>query len=140
MYQKDAAKAAWTAAGLYRSKDAKLRKFLKYFDDSPMDCWPEVVKKARSDYSEYMEQLVQPLWQIGDKLLRVNLIRYADLSHKNEFELLAKLSHKLKADEDRPELSAIVHAGTKPLLKQVLGRKDLPAGIRALAERRSVKV
>src|SRR5213594_4063258 len=102
MYQKDAAKAAWTAAGLYRSKDAKLRKFLKYFDDSPMDCWPEVVKKARSDYSEYMEQLVQPLWQTGDKLLRVNLIRYADLSHKNEFELLAKLSHKLKADEDRP--------------------------------------
>lgn len=140
MHQRDAVKAAWAAAGLYRSKDAKLREFLKYVDGLSKECWPEAVKKARSDYSAYIPQLVEPLWQTGDKLLRVNLIRYADLSRKDERELLGRLSRNLKAQEDGPELSAIVYGGTKPLLAEILKRKDLPAGLRAVAERRSVQL
>ena len=52
MYQKEAAKAAWTAAGLYRSRDPKLRDFLKHVETEEQDCWPTLAKRLRANSPE----------------------------------------------------------------------------------------
>jgi len=140
MHQREAARSAWVAAGLYKSGDAKLRRFLHEFDATPQDCWPQVVELVRKTYPEFIVQLVTPLWKSGDTLLRVNLIRHADLSRKNEAELVGRWAAALDAERDRYELAAVVEHGSAQRLDKVLKRKKLSDSLRLAAYLRRIEI
>jgi hypothetical protein len=138
MYQKAAAKAAWTAAGLYKSKDAKLRDFLKHVETEEHDCWSKLAKRLRANSPELLEQIVAPLWDSGDKLLRVNIVRHCDPSRKDEHDLLDKLSRRLDPRIDAPELTAIARSSTTRAIEHLAARKDVAEPIRNVARHRLV--
>lgn len=138
MYQKEAAKAAWTAAGLYRSRDPNLRAFLKHIDTAAPDCWVKLAEKLRAEHPQLLEPIVAPLWNSGDKLLRVNIVRHLDPSRKDEHDLLDRLARKLDAKDDGPELVAIARSGTTKAIDRIAKRSDVPEPIRGLARQRLV--
>jgi hypothetical protein len=138
MYQKEAAKAAWMAAGLYRSRDPKLRDFLKHVETDEQDCWSKLAKRLRTNSPELLEQIVTPLWNSGDKLLRVNIVHYLDPSRKDEHDLLDKLSRRLDPHVDAPELAAIARSGTTAAIEHLVARNDVPEPIRNVARHRLV--
>ena len=138
MHQRAAAKAAWTAAGLYRSHDPKLRDFLKRVETEPGDCWPALADRLRAHAPELLAQLVEPLWKSGDKLLRINVIRFLDPARKDEHDLLDKLARKLDARDDAAELAAIARSSTTAALEHLAKRKDVAEPIRGLARQRLV--
>ncbi|XHS77630.1 hypothetical protein ACFJGW_18180 [Burkholderiaceae bacterium UC74_6] len=140
MHQRDAARAAWAAAGLTKTHDAKLHRFMHAFDALPGDCWPEVVALIRKDFPEYIEQLAAPLWKSGDLLLRVNLIRHADLARKDEAALVGRWAAALDADRHLYELTAVVEQGNAELLDKLLKRKKLPDRMRLAAHERRLQI
>lgn len=138
MHQKDAVRAAWAAAGLYDSKDGRLQQALAAFEEAPLECWPDLARRIRANFPECIEALVKPLWMSGDKLVRVNLIRHADLARPEERQLLEKAVRTLSKG-DLPEFSAVVNTATQPIVERLLKRKDLPEQLRAIAQRRKPK-
>jgi hypothetical protein len=138
MYQKAAAKAVWTAAGLYRSRDPKLRDFLRHFETEEQNCWAKLGKHLRAQAPELLEQVVAPLWDSGDKLLRVNIIRHLDPARKDEHALLDKLSRRLDARADAPELAAIARSSTTAAIERLAARNDVAEPIRNVARHRLV--
>ena len=137
MHQKDSVRKAWADAGLYRTDDAKLRQFLQHFDDARMECWPELVAACRAHYPEYKAVLAKPLWDTGDKLLRLNLIRAADTTHKDEVSLVKGFVDASHALDDQPELQAVVHLGHARLAAAVAAKPGVPKDLAVLARERS---
>lgn len=140
MHQKDLVRQTWESAGLYSSEDSKLQEFLKFFDNTPTACWPEVVEMVRNQYSEYLEKLVLPLWKSGDKLLRLNLIRAANLDHEKEKQILTELVGQCDLQQDKPELRAAIEKDSQPAIDLVLTCKELPQGLKSLAELRHQQI
>jgi hypothetical protein len=118
MHQKELARRAWENAGLYKSKNEKLRAFLKHFDATPAACWTDVVKEVREHYPELKAQLIAPLWNSGDRLLRINLLRGADPAQPDEVALLQKVAATLRPERDPVELRVAATIASP----EVLGR------------------
>jgi hypothetical protein len=136
MHQKDLARQAWRDAGLYRSRDQKMRAFLEHFDDSPPDCWADVVETVRGDYPDLKAKLATPLWNTGDKVLRLNILRHADPTLPDELALLKKFTTKLDPDGDAPEIHTIARSDNPELLGRLARKRGLPAGLAATIEAR----
>jgi hypothetical protein len=134
MHQRETARAAWSAAGLTHADDAGLRRFFKDFDAMPERCWPELMPLVRNKYDAYLERLAMPLWESGDVLLRLNLIRHLDPAHKAELTLMQRLTDGLDNHQHRRELLGVVERGSEALLRRVLKRKGLPDSLRLLAQ------
>ena len=133
MHQKDFVRQAWTEAVLYRSKDPKIGAFLKRFEETSVDCWPELVKELRERYPEYKEQLVVPIWNTGDKLLRLNVIRSFELDRNDEVALLQELVRRSDLQQDAVELQAVVCRDHEQLLNQVAKKRGLSSELKSLA-------
>ncbi len=134
MHQKDAARRAWQEAGLYRSSNPQVRDFLRRFENSSAACWEELADVVRLEYPDLKETLVRPLWDSGDKVLRVNLLRLADLRQDDEAELYGEATGTLRGDKDAPELETVIRGGEKQFLDQVGRKRTLPEGVRRLLE------
>ncbi len=134
MYQKDVVKKAWEAAGLYRSRKPKLRQFLKQVDESTTHCWEQFAQAIRERYYDYLEEIVVPLWQTGEKLLRLNLIRLAEPSRKKEQALLEEWTRRCDPKKEDLELRALIRTGSKPALDQILKHKRFPERLKVLAK------
>jgi hypothetical protein len=135
MYQKDLVKKAWADAGLYRSRDPKLRRFLDKVDKCTGDCWPELAEEARERYAEYIDTLVEPLWKTGDKLVRLNLIRLADIENERDRHTVEEFVSKARPTEVH-ELQAIARVADLPLLEKVAKKRNLPTELRDFVEDR----
>jgi len=140
MHQKDLVKQAWEKAGLYRSKDAKLRQFLAHFENVRTDCWPELTAEMRDRYPEYLDVLVQPLWDSGDKLVRVNLLRLARLDDKRERALVDKVIDASDPRTDVVELRTAVMRGDATLASHVAAKKGLDPDMRRFVTRRQAEI
>jgi hypothetical protein len=140
MHQKDLVKQAWESAGLYSRRDAKLQQFLKHVDESPTACWPELIDLCRTRYPEYLEQLVTPIWNTGDRLLRLNLIRAIDLERQDEQALFTKLVRQSDLQHDEPELRAIIQVANRPVLDRMMRRRSLPQELKTLVELRRARL
>jgi hypothetical protein len=135
MHQKDAAIKAWEDAGLFRTHDKRLRELLERIRTSPVGCWPEYVDLVRGEYSTYKERLVRPLWESGDPLLRVNLIRAASpRAYKDEAELLKRFAKEVDPRKDQHEVLALARAGDDKLRRQLAKRKDMPPRLAAAVD------
>ena len=138
MHQRDLVRKAWSDAGLYNTKDAKLQQLLKHVEETPLDCWPELIELVRTQYPEYLEKLVAPIWNTGDKLLRLNLIRNTDFSQLVEKKLAQKLIRQLKPANDALELHAIIRGAPVDVLDQVDKKKGIPDQLKVLIDQRRV--
>ncbi len=117
MHQKGLVKQAWQAAGLYDGKDPALAAFLNLLDATATDCWPQLIVECRKNFGGYKAKLADPIWKTGDKVLRLNLIRIADLSLPDEVAILQKYVAKCDPKLDALELRAFVQTGSPPLAK-----------------------
>jgi hypothetical protein len=139
MHQKELARRVWEKAGLYRSKNARLRAFLAHFDATPGTCWPDVVNEVRAHYPELKAALVVPLWNSGDPLLRANLLRRADPSSPDEDALLQKFAASIRPERDPAELRAAATIDSPAVLARLGKLSGLSAeSARAIALRREV--
>src|SRR6202043_1118154 len=87
-------KQAWLEAGLYDSKDPQLQSFLQYFERTIHSCWPDLWPMIRASYAEYKEQLLAPLWDTGEKMLRLNVIRALAPDHSDEVEIFQRIARR----------------------------------------------
>lgn len=133
MHQRDLVKRAWADAGLYETKDAKLRQFLEHVDAAGTDCWPELIAECRARYPEYKAALVAPLWKAGDKLVRLNVIRAVDVGQEDEVAIVHDFVKRSHPEQDEHELRAVVHLRHAPLTAAVASKPGLPHRLRAIA-------
>lgn len=130
MHIRDLAKQKWREAGLYDSRKAKVRAFLKHVDDHPDKCWDEWVQEFRDHYYDLFKDLIPPLLYTDDKLLRLTLIRKADLRKRRELNLLKKFVREADPVKDEPELSVIAKLSHKGLTAELAKRTDLTSKVR----------
>ena len=127
MHQRETAKAAWTAAGVYQNADARLRQFLTAFEQCPADCWPALTGQVRDAYPRYKKRLASALWASGDKLLRLNLIRSLDPSRPDELNLMKTYLRSCDPATDIPEIGAFFESGHPAVVAQLAKIPALPA-------------
>ena len=117
----------WRKAGLYQSQSPTMQSFLAF--DSESD-WERGLQEFRDKHYGLFDQIVPPLLQSEDKLLRLLLIRHADVSKRRELNLLKRLAQTADPIRDEPELLAILALGHKSLDREIRDRADLTANLR----------
>jgi hypothetical protein len=120
----------WRKAGLYQSKAPTIRSFLDYIESEPIPDWKHGLQEFRDNHYDLFEQVVPPLLQSQDKLLRMVLIRHADLSKRRELNLLKRFAQTADPIHDEAELLAIVSLGHKSLDRAIRERADLTPNLR----------
>jgi hypothetical protein len=140
MYQRERVKQAWEDAGLYRSRNRTVRAFLQHVDRQPEECWPELAERLRTDFPGIIQEIALPIWKTGDKLLRLNLIRMVDPERREEEELAVRVVKAMDPQTDEPELRAILHTASPPVLDQVARQKELPPALKSLMEFRRAQL
>jgi hypothetical protein len=120
----------WRKAGLYESKTRAVRDFLDFVDSEPSADWERGIEEFRKAHYDVFDQVVPPLLQSDDKLLRIMLIRHADPSKRRELNLLKRLAQSLDPIRDEPELLAMVSLGQKTLDRAIRERGDLTPSLR----------
>ena len=131
MYQRDRARKVFEDAGTLRTKDGKLQRLIEEVEARPAMCWPELADEVRARYPEYKVQLALLLWNAGDKVIRLNIIRHADTRLEDEVAALADVIEEMDPVADAAELQAIVDLDHQRLTDLVRKKKGIP---RALAE------
>ena len=136
MHQRDAAIKAWEDAGLFRTGDRRLRDLLERVRDPSVDCWPELADLVRTEYAAYKERLARPLWESGDTLLRVNLIRVSEPEkHTDEAGLLRRFAQEVDPQVHPDEVIALSRVGDDKLRARLAKRKDMPPRLAAALAR-----
>jgi hypothetical protein len=125
MYTRDLIRKLWADAGLYSLKDPHLQAFLKHIDDNPQQCWDDYVDLFRREYYDLYNQLIPPLFNAGDKLLRVKLIHRADFKRRKEIEAVRAFIRDADPIAHRPELNAILSHGGRAVKNDFLARAEL---------------
>ena len=120
----------WRKAGLYESKTRAVRDFLDFVGSAPPPEWEQGLQEFRKKHYDVFEQVVPPLLQSDDKLLRIMLIRHADLSKRRELNLLKRFAQAADPIEDEPELLAMASLGHKSLDRTIRERGDLTPNLR----------
>ena len=120
----------WRRTGLYESKARTIRNFLDFVGSEPPQDWENGLKEFRDKHYAAFDQIVPPLLQSDDKLLRIMLIRHADLSKRRELNLLVRFARTADPIRDEPELLAMVSVGHKSLDRAIRERGDLTPTLR----------
>jgi hypothetical protein len=118
----------WRKEGLYHSQSPTMQSFLAFID-SESD-WDRGLQEFREKHYGLFDQIVPPLLQSEDKLLRLLLIRHADVSKRRELNLLKRFAQTADPIRDEPELLAILSRGHKSLDREIRERADLTANLR----------
>lgn len=113
MQDRDLVKQAWSETGLYVSDDPQLVGFLQHFEKATLGCWPDLVPEVREHYSEYKEQLLIPIWDTGDKLLRLNVIRALSPDRSDELEIFRRIARRPNTRGRDWELQALMRVARR---------------------------
>ena len=92
--------------------------------------WEHGLQEFRERYYDAFDHVVPPLLQSDDKLLRLMLIRHADLSKRRELNLLKRFAETADPIRDEPELLAIASLGHKSLDRAIRARGGLTPDLR----------
>lgn len=118
-------KKQWSDARLYTHGDARVGEFLEHFEEHPAECWETAVPLFRQKYYTLFDQVVPPLVNSSDKLLRLQLILHSDPSQPRELRMLREFVRHADPVADRPELKAIARLKHPALDKEIAGRPEL---------------
>jgi hypothetical protein len=97
--------------------------------NSPDDCWDELVREFRRNYTDAQDEIVAILMQTDDPLIIFHLLRVADLSEPAEAEGVRKIVRDL--DPDKHEVSVLGLTGEPSLRAAIKKKEGLPASVRA---------
>jgi hypothetical protein len=120
----------WRKAGLYQSQAASMRNFLAFVDSEPTPDWEQGLQEFREKHYGLFARVVPPLLQSDDKLVRIAVVRHADLSKRRELNLLKRFAQNADPIHDEPELLAIVALGHESLAREIRARGDLTPDLR----------
>jgi hypothetical protein len=123
MYQKALIQQAWAKAGLNGTDDPKLAEFIKRVNRAEGDCWRQLALEVRENYPEYKERLVTPIWQTGDPLLRLNLVRALDINVNDERAMMIKFINLSDPGRDSAALRAAAAAAYHPDVQEAVARR-----------------
>jgi hypothetical protein len=123
-----AMRKTWRKEGLYESQSPTIRSFIAFIDQE--SDFERGLQDFRDKHYGLFDQVVPPLLQSEDKLLRLTLIRHADVSKRRELNLLKRLAQTADPIRDEPELLAILALGHKSLEREIRERADLTAHLR----------
>jgi hypothetical protein len=134
MHQRHLLERAFTeaAGGLRRDLDRETRAAV--VDASPEQAWEAIVQWLRRTETKRHSALVTAIWESGDPLLRLNLIRHLDPTFPDELRWLTRLVNVSRAGEEARELYAIALKRHPALCAAVLRKKDLHASLRTAVE------
>jgi hypothetical protein len=132
MHIRDLARRTWQERGLYASRNAQLRAFLALLDEHPDWTFEDVLSEIRANHAELYTLLVSPLLDTSDKLLRVVLIRNADVGSRRELGLLKAFMQSADPMEDEPELLALASLGHTGLTDELRKRAPLSSALSAI--------
>ncbi len=104
---------AWVEAGLYDSNDPKLQGFLQHFERTLHACWPDLWPLVRESYSEYKEQLLTPIWDTGQKMLRLGVILALASDRSDELEIFRRLAQRPNMSGNPWELEALMRVARR---------------------------
>src|SRR5215213_7278987 len=102
MHIRDLVLRIWAEQGLNARRNARLHAFLTDQVEHPDRSLEDTLTSIRTDYNDLFALLVPPLLETGDKLLRVTLIRNADLNNPKELRLLNAFVRRADPGEDEP--------------------------------------
>ena len=129
MHIRDLVLRTWAERGLDARRNARLHAFLTDQTEHPDRSLEDTLTAIRTDYDDLFALLVPPLLETGDKLLRVTLIRNADVNNPKELRLLNALVRGADPAEDEPELLAIASLGHAGLANELRKRGPLPPAL-----------
>ena len=125
----------WRKAGLYRSQAPSMQSFLAFINSEPIPDWEHALLEFREKHYGLFDQVVPPLLQSDDKLVRIAVVRHADLSKRRELNLLKRFAQNADPIHDEPELLAIVALGHESLAREIRARGDLTPDLRRAVRR-----
>jgi hypothetical protein len=125
-----AMRKVWRKAGLYESKSRAIRNFLDFIGSEPAPNWEHGLGEFREKHYDVFDQVVPPLLQSEDKLLRLAVIRHADPSKRRELNLLKRFAQSADPIRDEAELLALLSLGHESLEREIRERADLTPNLR----------
>lgn len=134
MHIRELIKQRWAEAGLYASKKRKVQAFLAYIEEHPEHSCEQYIATFREQFADLTGEIVPPLLQSDDKLLRLLLIRNADLSRPREVKLLKELAQTADPLADEPELLALARLGHRGVSEVLAQREGLGGEVRQLLQ------
>jgi len=78
-----------------------------------LGCWSDLVQEVREHYPEYKEQLLVPIWDTGDKLLRLNVIRSLASDRDDEAKIFQRVVQRPNTQGNDWELQALVRVAQR---------------------------
>lgn len=120
----------WREAGLYESQQPEVKAFLAFFEQHPELCWDEMIAAFREKHYRAFAQVVPPLLDIDDKLLRLALIGRADLQRRQELALVKTFIQQADPVNDERELLMIARMKHKGVAQELGKRGDLTPRVR----------
>jgi hypothetical protein len=120
----------WREVGLYESRKAGVQAFLREIAEQPAPDWESGVQAFRTHHYAVLGDIVPPLLASTDKLLRLSLIRAADVKQRKELNLLKKFIETAQPAHDELELLAILKLGHARLNDTIRQRTDLTSPLR----------
>ena len=126
MHIGDLLRRTWEERGLYASRRARLRTFLTDQEEHPERPLEDILTDIRTSHNDLFGLLVPPLLETDDKLLRITIIRNADLNSPKELRLLKEFVRRADPMQDEPELLAIAALGHAGLTNQLRKGGPLP--------------
>jgi hypothetical protein len=120
----------WGKSGLHESKTRAIRNFLAFIESEPSPNWEHGLREFREKHYDVFDQVVPPLLQSEDKLLRLAVIRHADPSKRRELNLLKRFAQSADPIRDEAELLALLSLGHESLEREIRERADLTPNLR----------
>ncbi len=113
MQDRDLVKQAWCEAGLYVSDDPQLGAFLRHFEKATLGCWPDLVLEVREHYPQYKERLLVPIWDTGEKILHLNVIRALAPDRDDEVKIFQHVIRRPNTRGKDWELQALMRVAQR---------------------------
>ncbi len=129
MQDRDIVKQAWLEAGLYDSPDPALQDFLQHFERSLHGCWPDLWPLVRERYTQYKEQLLTPIWDTGEKMLRLGIILALAPDRADELELFQRLARRPDPSDKPWESEALMRIARRRRLVELQNYKKVKKSI-----------
>ena len=126
------AKEEWKKAGLYKSKKGKVKLFLKFVEENQDKDLVEYLNELRKNYPEVIDDILLPLFDSDDGVIKLEAIEHADLSRISELNKLKEKSNKLDATDNEIELIVIARKNNDALMEVIKKRKDLRRGLKKI--------
>ena len=88
----------WREVGLFKSNAAKIQAFIKFIETQSSQDWDRGVQEFRNNHYDVFNDVIPPLMESDDKLLRLLVIHHADPKKRKELNLLKDFARQRQPD------------------------------------------